>query len=167
MLTKKLPPNQVTLLPLLQLWKVGDEHVRFSKAFGKEAFAQEWESLRDQLRSALGTHYKESPFGDRDFVLSDDYSFNWLQAGGITSTTALNPKFIAIVTNVLSASAHPMKWAASFSVEIDDWARTGEPLAGYFLVKSGRVYVASYKGYDHESLSGALVPSRGPLKPQR
>ena len=92
--------------------------VEFSETFTGGDFEACWEAARDSLRDCLSKKWKESCFGDEDFAISDSFTYNWLQAGGIYSINALNQSFISEIFKSIDCSTAPAKWTVHFAVEI-------------------------------------------------
>jgi hypothetical protein len=140
------------ILPLSDVWERHSEKVVFSPNYTESDFDKEWQAIRDALRIKLQSKWRESCYGDADFVLSDDRSNTWAQAGGIQGRTMLTPDFAATVFDVLKGHPHSDRWGVLFSIHVKTGALKHKPVTGEILLKNGVLYVAKHGNYDHDSI---------------
>ncbi len=80
---------EIITLPLSEVLAL-DDVVVFMPNYSELDFDKEWEAVRDSLREKLALKWKESCYGDADFLIGDDRTNSWTQAGSIQNTKMLS-----------------------------------------------------------------------------
>ncbi len=125
-----------------EITRMCDASVVFDAAYTQSMFQQEWTSFRDNIRNVLSRKWKERWLGEGDFLVADDFSYNWLVTGGLYTPRIVSWKFVDLVHKAISACGL-QKWRVHFVIEL--YMGTGDfsiP-SGELLLHNGVIYFPS------------------------